>query len=287
MSIMLEDDRRRPISLATPPQRIVSLVPSDTFTALRLGAGLSLVGRTRYCVEPRLEVERIEVIGGARDPDLARIVELRPDLVLASQEDNLREHVEALEAAGVQVLVGSPRSARQALDHVERLALLFPEHASANAAQLQAARASLARFELRPRRPLRLLVVLWPDPLVTVGPGTFASDVLRVLGADNVLELSPVAARSGCESGSPSYPRLTLGALAELGPELVLLPDEPYAYDEADAAELGEQWPAVPGRPRPQVRCCDGKDLFWYGLRAVEGLARLAALLDAARGAAG
>src|ERR687895_2897041 len=89
--------------------RIVSLCPSLTELVFDLGRGEELVGRTKFCVHPIGRVERIESVGGTKNPKIARIVELAPDLVLMNEEENRREDAQALAAAGVRCHVSFPR----------------------------------------------------------------------------------------------------------------------------------------------------------------------------------
>ena len=91
--------------MGVPPQRIVSLVPSLTELVAWLGAADRLVGRTKFCTEPPGAVGRIPAVGGTKNPDIAAITALQPDLVIANREENRREDVEALRAAGIEVLV--------------------------------------------------------------------------------------------------------------------------------------------------------------------------------------
>src|SRR5436190_24285991 len=97
------------------PARIVSLVPSLTELLFWLGAGEQVIGRTRFCDEPRGKVERVASVGGTKDPDVARVAALRPGLVIANKEENRREDVEALRAAGLEVLLTDPNSVGEAL----------------------------------------------------------------------------------------------------------------------------------------------------------------------------
>jgi ABC-type Fe3+-hydroxamate transport system substrate-binding protein len=108
-NIQVIDDRNRPVCVAGPPERIVSLVPSDTYNLVRLNGRARLVGRTRYCVEPAGEVEDVPTVGGTKDADVEAILALHPDLVLANQEENTRQMVGKLENQGVKVLVAFPR----------------------------------------------------------------------------------------------------------------------------------------------------------------------------------
>jgi ABC-type Fe3+-hydroxamate transport system substrate-binding protein len=132
------------------------------------------------------------------------------------------------------------------------------------------------------------------DPLMTVHEETFISDVLALVGAENVFadrtRRYPLAADLGTQAPlSPErvadrdvrYPRVTLEEVVARAPDLVLLPDEPHPFTEADAEVF--RGLDIPAARRGQIKLCDGKDLMWYGARSVEGLERLAALVDAAR----
>src|SRR5256885_6860911 len=122
MPLRLFDDRKREVLFVRPPQRIVSLVPSDTLNVFALGAGARVVGRTRYCVEPEGAVESIPVVGGTKDVDAGAVAALRPDLVLANQEENAQKPIEALARLQLQIFVSFPRKVAEGMAHLARLA---------------------------------------------------------------------------------------------------------------------------------------------------------------------
>ena len=263
-------------------KRIVSLVPSDTYTVIRLGLGERLVGRTVYCVEPGDLVSGIETVGGTKNADVERILALQPDLVIANQEENRRHDIERLQEAGLEVLLSFPRTVEQGLEHVERLLTLFPS----TTFDLEPARACYRRLALRRVDPVPAFVPIWMSPLMTVHADTFISDALELCGGRNVFadrkRRYPLSADLGLRppveaaDRDERYPRVTLEEIAARTPRLALLPDEPHEFTETDAAvfrDLGI----------PHVAFCDGKDLMWYGLRSLEGLDRIAALIDGAR----
>ncbi len=301
-AIRIRDDRGRSLRWTEPPARVVSLVPSDTYSLVRLGARDRLVGRTRYCVAPAGEVEPIEIVGGTKDADVDRIVALAPDAVIANQEENSRRDIERLEAEGLRVLVSFPRRVAEGIAHLARLAVVLGHAGEGGPARDLVARAyhALRAAEARgaDRAPVRAFVPIWMDPLMTVHADTFISDVLALCGGENVFadreRRYPLAADVGGAPPLPPdrlgdrdtrYPRVTLDEVAARAPELVLLPDEPHPFTEADAALFRGQ--DTPAARRGQVVLCDGKDLMWYGARSVEGLERLTAVLDAAREAGG
>lgn len=246
------------------PQRIVSLVPSDSYTLARLGVAERLVGRTEYCIAPA-EIASVETVGGTKNADTQRIIALAPDLVVANQEENRKVDIERLEAAGVPVLLSFPKTVAEGLAHAERLAALFPSIDN----DFTWAHEALSRRI--PADPWPTFVPIWMDPLMTIHGDTFISDALRLAGGHNVF-----ADRAG-DRLDTRYPRISLDEVTARRPRLILLPDEPHEFSEADA----EVFRALP--VSATVRFCDGKDLMWYGLRSIEGLTRIAQLVDDCR----
>src|SRR5438067_7511746 len=286
MLVRLFDDRNREVLFVRPPQRIVSLVPSDTLNVFALGAGARLVGRTRYCVEPEGAVEALPVVGGTKDVDVAAVAALRPDLVLANQEENARPAVEALARQKLQLFVSFPRRVAEGIAHLARLARILGVETRPDVVELLR-RGYREAAQPAPPLPLRTFVPIWMDPLMTVNADTFIHDALALAGGANVfadrVRRHPLQADLGREPAKPAgdrdtrYPRVTLEEVRDRAPELLLLPDEPHPFGEADAAALRSALPAA------RVAFCSGRDLSWYGARSIEGIARLRAQLAALR----
>jgi len=292
VAILIRDDRGRELVFARPPRRIVSLVPSDTLSLFDLGAGDRVVGRTRYCVEPAAEVAAVPTCGGTKDSDVAAILALEPDLVVANQEENARPPLEQLARAGIPVLISFPRTAAEGIAHLARLARLVDAGEPARALVRRGYQALAATPAAAP--PLRVFVPIWADPLMTFCADTFASDLLARAGAANVFDdrvrRYPLAADLGERDPLASdavagrdtrYPRITVAEVEARAPEAILLPDEPHPFGEAEAALFRAQ--ATPAAARGAIRACDGKDLFWYGSRTIDALPRLRALVDSLR----
>lgn len=286
MPLRVYDDRRRELFFLRPPRRVVSLVPSDTLNVFALGAGDRLVGRTRYCVEPRGLLEAIPEVGGTKDVDVRAVRELEPDLVLVNQEENSRAHVEELARLQLLVFVAFPRRVADGLSHLARLARILGAEQASRDLLLRGVRA-LRALEETPPRPLGVFVPIWMEPLMTVNADTFISDAVRLAGGRNVFEgrerRYPLQADLGAAQARPAgerdtrYPRVTLDEVAAHAPEVVLLPDEPHPFTDADAQVFRERLPAA------KVVFCGGRDLSWYGARSVDGLPRLRALFDSLR----
>jgi ABC-type Fe3+-hydroxamate transport system substrate-binding protein len=275
-SLKLTDDLGRTLVFVHPPQRIVSLVPSDTYTLVALGAADRLVGRTTYCDVP--QVASVSAIGGTKNVDVDAVLALAPHLVIANQEENTRTALEAL-AQRVPVLVSLPRRVEDGIAHVARLARILGVDERARA---------LVREGYRQRPPVavrrRAFIPIWMDPLMTMNADTFGSDVLAHAGIDNVfgdrLRLYPLTADLGKTAPQDAagrdvrYPRITLDEVIARKPELIILPDEPHAFTAED-----EQVFRALEKPIVHV---SGKDLFWYGAWTIGALDRLSETLQPA-----
>ena len=299
MAIRVRDDLNRDVVLLAPPLRVVSLVPSDTETLFALGVGDRVVGRTEYCIEPAGEVHGIPTCGGTKDIDIDAIRDLAPQLVFANQEENARVPLERLAATGIPLFVSFPRRVADGIAHVARLARMMGVAREDRAVELvrrgyealRQAQADASRLV-----PLPTFLPIWMDPLMTLGGDTFASDLLALAGAGNVFydreRRYPLAADLGKVEPLPAervagrdtrYPRVSLDEVLQRAPELILLPDEPHEFTEDDAVVFRGQ--ATPAARRGAIELCDGKDLFWYGSRTIDALARLRALDDRHRAA--
>jgi ABC-type Fe3+-hydroxamate transport system substrate-binding protein len=279
------DDLGRDVILAAAPRRIVSLVPSDTYSLFALGAGDRVVGRTRYCEAPAAAAA-VPVVGGTKDVTAEAVLDLAPDLVVANQEENPRPVLERL-AGQVPLLVSLPRRVADGLAHLARLArLLRIEREPAVVELVRRGYQALAAAPAHRAEPIPVFAPIWNDPLMTFNADTFGSDLLALAGGRNVfddrLRLFPLAADLGKAAPREAagrdvrYPRIRADEIAPRAPRLVLLPDEPCAFTDEEAARLAEA-AAAP------TRRCSGKDLFWYGAWSLDGLPRLRALLDAWR----
>jgi ABC-type Fe3+-hydroxamate transport system substrate-binding protein len=286
----IRDDRQRELFLARPPRRIVSLVPSDTDTLFALGAGDRLVGRTRYCVRPAAAAG-VPVCGGTKDVDVEAVAALEPDLILCNQEENARPALEKLAQAGFAVFVSFPRRVADGVAHVARLARLLGVAGDPAVRDLVRQGMEIVRQAEAARpgaAPVRVFAPIWLDPLMTMSADTHGSDILTLAGAENAFadrqRRYPLAADLGnarpldpdaVGDRDTRYPRVTLEEVQGRAPAAVLLPDEPYAFGPADAERLARDL----GLPAAAVRLVDGKDLFWYGARAIAALPRLTALI--------
>jgi ABC-type Fe3+-hydroxamate transport system substrate-binding protein len=236
------DDLGRKVPVPDRATKVLSLVPSLT-EAVAATRPEALVGATDWCSHPAdLEVTRVR---GTKNPDVARIVALEPDLVIANQEENRELDVRRLTEAGVAVWVTRIETVPEALASMTRL---FEVALGWEVPPwLVEARAAWDR----PVPPVRarVAVPIWRDPWMVVGSSTFTGDLLRRLGYENVFDVHP-----------DRYPRVELTDVDRDDVELVLLPDEPYVFSPSDGPEAFT---------RP-TRLVSGRLLTWYGPSLLE-----------------
>jgi hypothetical protein len=251
--------------------RVVSLVPSVTETLLAWG--IRPVACTRFCDQPG-----IPTVGGTKNPDVAAIVAMAPDLVVMDEEENRREDHQALVDAGMSVHVLGIRSVTDVGEQLpvlaERLGRTWagPEVVGVAVVGPEVVGSEVAGPEDRsePRPPLGVVVPIWRRPWMVLGPGTYGASLLEAVGAQVVAP--PQGGR---------YPTLDLDEMATLaatarrrGPVVVLAPSEPYPFKDRHRAELEAVAP---------VHFVDGRDLFWWGSRSASSARRVQGVLEPLR----
>jgi ABC-type Fe3+-hydroxamate transport system substrate-binding protein len=247
----------------------VSLVPSTTESVCELGAANRLVGCTRYCTEPALQLAAVARVGGTKNPSRDQILEQEPDLVLCNAEENRPEDIEWLRSR-VPVLVQTPRTVIEAAADLRALAerLDLREAVVPLLLRIEAWLAAAAVEGLR-QRPLRVFYAIWRKPWMSINRDTYIHDVLRIVGATNV-----------CADFESRYPEVSLESLVARGIDLVLLPSEPWEFDAEQLEEL--RGSRAFGAARLEL--CDGRDYCWHGVRMATGLGRAIASMSRVRG---
>ena len=249
--------------------RIVSLCPSLTELVFDLGIGDQLVGRTKFCVHPADRVGAVEKVGGTKNPKVARIIELAPDLVLLNEEENRREDAEALASAGIRCHVSFPRTALETAAMVRSIGAAVEREAEAEAIARDIERRTQRVREHAHELPLvSWAYLIWREPLMAVNGDTFVHALLEQAGGSNVFA-----------SKTDRYPQVTDAELRAADPDIVLLSTEPFPFQEKHADELS----ARTGIPRHRFRIVDGELLSWHGSRTPAGIDYAAHVLDASR----
>lgn len=233
--------------MANPPLRIVSLVPSLSELVAFLDPE-SLVGRTRFCVYPT-EIIALPQVGGTKSVNLQKVRTLKPDLVLAAKEENIREQVEEL-GAEIRTEIFNIQSVDDALKAILTLGKWMNKETKA---KLLIQEIELQRASFRQPKRGSVIYLIWQKPWMTVGGDTYINAMLSEAGFTNLF------------SDSVRYPTISdKSDFVKAQPDYLLLSSEPYPFKDEDAAYFQALL------PKAKVLCVDGTYFSWYGSRLKE-----------------
>lgn len=233
------------IVVQVPPQRIVSLVPSQTELLYYLGLNDRVVGITRFCAEPAEWRSTKTVVGGTKDFDLNTIEAIHPDLILGNKEENYRDGISKL-AQRYPVWMSNIETLDDALAMISRVGEMT-DCATQSKSLVAEIEDSLTRLPEIP--PKRILYLIWRKPWMAAASGTFIHCMLHLAGFVNCLEKAE------------RYPVLSDQQIRELNPEVVMLSSEPFPFGQNHAKEVKSILPVT------KVLLVDGKAFSWYGSR--------------------
>lgn len=280
--------------LSSFPERIVSLVPSMTASMFDLGLGHKLVGVSDYCTYPAESLQGLERVGGPKSIIIERILDLKPDFIIANQEENSRDQVEQLAEKHLLWLT-FPKSVRQGLADLWQLARLsHDEMVYARVRTLETA-VEYAELALHESNHPRVFVPIWRGEVrdtawwMTINDQTYLADVIRLLGGENVFATRerkyPLEAELGWVESEPAgnrdtrYPRVSAQEVVEAAPEAIILPDDPYRFSEEEVRAMRAVFSATPAVKKGRIYRVDGRLLAWHGTFIGKALNELASLL--------
>ncbi len=250
--LRFKDQMNRVVLLPHMPERIVSLVPSQTELLFSLGLHDKIVGITKFCVHPKLACAVKTKVGGTKNLDLGKISALMPDLIIANKEENEAGQLYKL-MQELPVWISDIQTLEDAYGMIESIGVLTMRQSEAT--QLTAEIKS--RFEkLRPPQSKKKAVYLiWKKPFMAAANNTFINTMLEIAGFNNVL------------NDLARYPEITMNDLISRKPEYVLLSTEPFPFTEIHVRELQQEMPSA------KVMLVDGQLFSWYGNRLLESAA--------------
>jgi ABC-type Fe3+-hydroxamate transport system substrate-binding protein len=257
LPLTVTDQLGRRVVIPFPPQRIVSLVPSQTELLFDLGLGERVVGVTKFCIHPADARQRATIVGGTKNFDFTKIDALKPDLIIGNKEENYQEGIEQL-ATSYPVWLSDISNLPEALDMIRRVGFITGKK---DAAEKLAADIANSFATLTPLEPsISAAYFIWRKPYMAAASDTFIDDMLRRAGFHNVF------AHMG------RYPEINPARLTEAAPQRILLSTEPYPFGEKHFSEFQELCPAT------EIQLVDGELFTWYGSRLRQSAAYFAKL---------
>ncbi|HAR45448.1 MAG: hypothetical protein A2X56_09930 [Nitrospirae bacterium GWC2_57_13] len=258
---------------ATSAQRIISLAPSTTETLFALGLGDRIVGVTSFCDQP-VAARAKPKIGGMSNPSLEAIVTLKPDLVVMTMDGNPKEVEERLRSMGIRTYVWKARTLAELPEGIRDLgrAVGATERSDRMAREL---RDSIERFKKKhAERPgkaqarKKVLLMIWPEPLIVAGPGTIMDDAVQLLGHENI-----------AAGSKTQYPKYSLEEVIRQAPDVIFVGKASGMDMQAVSQGILKRLSSVPAMRTGSIFYISDS-LYRLGPRVVSGIEELAACVQ-------
>lgn len=240
------DQTGRKITLDKYPQRIISLVPSQTELLANLGLDKETVGLTKFCVHPDHWFRNKTKVGGTKQININIIHQLQPDLIIANKEENVKEQVEELEKK-YPVWVSDVNNLTDAYEMIEQTGKLTNREEKASAINLKIKENFCRLNAVGAKR--KTIYLIWQKPYITIGGDTFIHSMMWLAGFENVY------------AGRTRYPEISLDEIIKKKPALLFLSSEPFPFKQKHIDELKTFLPAT------KIVLVDGEPFSWYGSR--------------------
>lgn len=225
-------------------ERLISLVPSVTELMCQWGLASSLVGRTNYCIHPSRVLEKIPRVGGTKNPRFKDILRLKPTLVILERTENTKKIAQELEGARIPTLVLNVTDPKSCIKAYQLLGQRLHRETKSKKSVAELRRCILGRRV----KSLKVLIFVWKSPWIVAGSQSYCGGLLKALGGQVL----------GDTNKSKDYPKLTSKEMEKLKPDLILLPTEPYPFNEKDRQEIMKLF------PKSKVDIINGELLTWY-----------------------
>lgn len=222
--------------------KVISLVPSITEALFDLGLTENeIIGRTKFCIHPQEKVKNVPTIGGTKTLNIEKIKSLKPDLILANKEENIKEQVEAL-MEDSKVIVTNVETIEDNYYLLKNLGNIFHQEEKAKAFNLKIYEV-LNQAKINSK--IKVAYLIWKNPYMTIGSDTFIHRILTEIGFENNF------------NHRTRYPEITVENLADT--DIIMLSSEPFPFKEKHIAELKEHY------PDKKIMIVDGEAFSWYG----------------------
>jgi ABC-type Fe3+-hydroxamate transport system substrate-binding protein len=234
--------------------KIISTVPSQTELLYDLGLRDEVIGITKFCVHPEKWFRAKTRIGGTKNLDIKKIIELKPDLIIANKEENVKEQIEELKKY-FRIYISDIKNLDDALKMMHDVGKMVKRKREAEKI-IKEIKSKFEEFKVQSSKFKidTVLYLIWRDPFMTAGNDTFIHDMLIRCGLKNIF------------SELKRYPEITPGQIAITKPNFILLSSEPYPFKEKHIDELKTISPAS------EIILVDGEYFSWYGSRLLKAV---------------
>lgn len=222
--------------------KVISLVPSITEALFDLGLTENdIIGRTKFCIHPKEKIKNVAIVGGTKNINIDKIKTLKPDLIIANKEENVKEQIEIL-MNNFKVVVTNVETIEDNYYLLKRLGKIVNKE---ERAQLFNLKIYDILSQIKIGSKLKAAYLIWKNPYMTIGSDTFIHHILTETGFENIFK------------NQTRYPEITIENLSEA--DVIMLSSEPFPFNEKHIHELKEVY------PEKKIIIVDGEAFSWYG----------------------
>jgi ABC-type Fe3+-hydroxamate transport system substrate-binding protein len=251
------DQMNRKLTFTGIPRRVISTVPSQSELLYSLGLDDEVLAITKFCIHPGHWFRNKERIGGTKKLDVAKIISMQPDLILANAEENTKEQIETL-AEKFPVWISDIKSFDDAIKMIRLVGTLLGRE-QRSGELVSEIESEFGKYTFDTANPQKALYLIWKDPYMAAGCDTFISDMMLKAGYQNVIT-------------GKRYPEISTEEIRMLDAEVIFLSSEPFPFTEKHVHELA----AATGIKN--IHCVDGELFSWYGSRMIQSPSYFAGL---------
>lgn len=244
------DQLGRRVEFLFPPQRIISLVPSQTELLFDLGLDQEVIGITKFCVHPPHWLRHKTIVGGTKNFWFDSVSELSPDLIIGNKEENYKEGIDLL-CEKYPVWLSDITKFEEALEMILSIGKLTNREETSTSLSNKIQSNFL---DLVPKNNKRVLYLIWRNPWMAAGTNTFINSMLEKIGFVNCIS-------------EPRYPIISEELIGRLNPDIIFLSSEPYPFKQNHVKEVS----AI--NSTSHVSLVDGEHFSWFGSRMVNAAA--------------
>lgn len=239
------------IQLSQHPNRIISVVPSQTELLYSLGLDKEVVGITKFCIHPEKWFREKERVGGTKKLNIEKIISLKPDLIIANKEENTKEDIETLKQY-FPVWISDINSLEDALKMIADIGEITEKKEKATEfIHTIASQFNTLKLEINNLRKIRTAYFIWFNPLMAAANHTFINYMLGLCNFENVF------------ADKNRYPEISEHELKESNPEIILLSSEPFPFKVKHISYFQSIC------PKAKIQLVDGEFFSWYGSRLI------------------
>jgi iron complex transport system substrate-binding protein len=262
------DQMGRTITVPEDPKRVVSLAPNITEILFAVGAGEKVVGVSGFSDYPKA-ARSLPKVGTYIKPNLERIVELSPDLVIATADGEKEKEMQKLQVLGIPVYVINPTDIPGIITTVREIGVLVSEEEGAEKlARGMETRIDDVRARVGGLKRVKVLLTLSMEPIITMSSGTFQDDLINIAGGVNIASGERVR-----------YPRFSMEEIIVRAPEVIVITTMSPGGADGGAVKVWSRFKAIPAVAMGRIYTIDSDIVDRPSPRIVDGLCELARLL--------